>query len=181
MEKQYGRETLLASVAELQSRLGAADYRAVEIEIAKLGGADLVCGGRILRHRVDLRLEIDPRLFPVVDQRPVRLADDLAYWPGFPWGDLARIYDAVLPMTYYTFRVQGPAATAAYVGRAIEANREGPSEDEQRRHREQAVVQLQRAGEEICRRRVYRQQRDTQRDQRREPGRRANEPSALNR
>jgi hypothetical protein len=60
---------------------------------------------------------------------PVRLADDLAYWPGFPWGDLARIYDAVLPMTYYTFRVQGPAETAAYVGRAIDEIRDGVGSD----------------------------------------------------
>ncbi|MGH2630275.1 MAG: hypothetical protein ACRDHI_06915 [Actinomycetota bacterium] len=56
---------------------------------------------------------------------PVRLADDLAYWPGFPWGDLARTYDAVLPMTYYTFRVRGPAETLDYVTRAIDEIRAG--------------------------------------------------------
>ena len=56
---------------------------------------------------------------------PVRLVDDEAYWPGFPWGDLARTYDAVLPMTYYTFRVHGPADTIAYVTRAVEEIRAG--------------------------------------------------------
>ena len=44
---------------------------------------------------------------------PVRLRDDLAYWPGFPWHELALTYDAILPMTYFTFRADGPAETAA--------------------------------------------------------------------
>ena len=61
---------------------------------------------------------------------PVRLADDEAYWPGFPWGELARTYDAVLPMTYYTFRVHGPRDTIEYVGRAIEEIRAGVGSDD---------------------------------------------------
>ena len=56
---------------------------------------------------------------------PARLVDDEVYWPGFPWGDLARTYDAVLPMTYYTFRVHGPAETIEYVTRAVEEIRAG--------------------------------------------------------
>lgn len=60
---------------------------------------------------------------------PVRLVDDEAYWPGFPWGDLARTYDAVLPMTYYTFRVRGPRGTLAYVTRAIDEIRAGVGSD----------------------------------------------------
>ncbi len=61
---------------------------------------------------------------------PVRLADDEAYWPGFPWGELARTYDAVLPMTYYTFRVHGPRDTIEYVSRAIEEIRAGVGSDD---------------------------------------------------
>lgn len=61
---------------------------------------------------------------------PVRLVDDVAYWPGFPWEDLARTYDAVLPMTYFTYRVHGPAETRAYVARAIEEIRAGVGSDE---------------------------------------------------
>lgn len=60
---------------------------------------------------------------------PVRLVDDEAYWPDFPWGDLARTYDAVLPMTYYTFRVQGPRGTMEYVTRAIDEIRAGVGSD----------------------------------------------------
>ena len=61
---------------------------------------------------------------------PVRLVDDVAYWPGFPWGDIARNYDAVLPMTYYTFRVHGPRETVGYVARAIDEIRAGVGSDE---------------------------------------------------
>ena len=56
---------------------------------------------------------------------PVRLADDEVYWPGFPWGDLARTYDAILPMTYYTYRVHGPKATLEHVTRSIDVIRAG--------------------------------------------------------
>ena len=51
---------------------------------------------------------------------PVRLRDDLAYWPGFPWHELALTYDAILPMTYFTFRADGPAETAAYVAGCVD-------------------------------------------------------------
>jgi hypothetical protein len=61
---------------------------------------------------------------------PVRLADDDRYWPGFPWGDIARTYDAVLPMTYFTFRVHGPERTVGYVTRAVEEIRAGVGSDD---------------------------------------------------
>ncbi len=51
---------------------------------------------------------------------PIRLRDDLAYWPGFPWHDLALTYDAILPMTYYTFRAQGPVQSFDYVADSID-------------------------------------------------------------
>jgi hypothetical protein len=60
---------------------------------------------------------------------PARLADDATYWPGFPWGDLALTYDAVLPMTYFTYRVHGPAETMEYVSRAVEEIRAGVGSD----------------------------------------------------
>ncbi len=60
---------------------------------------------------------------------PVRLRDDLAYWPGFPWHELAMTYDAILPMTYFTFRANGPAETAAYVAGCIDEIRAGVGSD----------------------------------------------------
>ncbi len=43
-----------------------------------------------------------------------------SYWPGFPYGELAGIYDVILPMTYYSYRVEGRAAVRAYVERSIQ-------------------------------------------------------------
>jgi len=60
---------------------------------------------------------------------PVRLRDDLAYWPSFPWHELALTYDAILPMTYFTFRANGPAETAAYVAGCIDVIRSGVGSD----------------------------------------------------
>jgi hypothetical protein len=36
------------------------------------------------------------------------------YWPGFPWADLYRLYDVFVPMTYFTWRTEGPAGARAY-------------------------------------------------------------------
>lgn len=36
-----------------------------------------------------------------------------AFWPGFPWSDLAGIYDAFVPMGYYTYHVEGARAVHA--------------------------------------------------------------------
>jgi hypothetical protein len=46
------------------------------------------------------------------------------YWPGFPWADLAGLYDVFLPMTYFTYRVDGAAAAAAYLTRSMAIVRE---------------------------------------------------------
>lgn len=51
---------------------------------------------------------------------PLRLREDLAYWPAFPWRDIAVTYDAILPMTYYTFRARGPSASFAYVADSVD-------------------------------------------------------------
>ena len=48
---------------------------------------------------------------------------------GFPWHDLALTYDAILPMTYFTFRANGPAETAAYVAGCIDEIRAGVGSD----------------------------------------------------
>jgi hypothetical protein len=45
---------------------------------------------------------------------------DPHYWPGFPYAELAAIYDAVLPMTYYTYRVSGGIGAHWYVSSVID-------------------------------------------------------------
>ena len=45
---------------------------------------------------------------------------DPHFWPGFPWRRLAGTYDVFLPMTYYTYRVEGPRAAAWYTAQNVQ-------------------------------------------------------------
>lgn len=42
-----------------------------------------------------------------------------AYWPGFPYAELAGIYDVFLPMTYFSYRVEGGRAVEDYIVRSM--------------------------------------------------------------
>jgi hypothetical protein len=42
-----------------------------------------------------------------------------AYWPGFPYQQLAQIYDAFVPMVYWTYSVKGPDAAYGYLAWAL--------------------------------------------------------------
>ena len=44
---------------------------------------------------------------------------NLAYWPGFPWGEVAPLYDVWLPMGYWSFRSEEHADPAFYVAQNI--------------------------------------------------------------
>jgi hypothetical protein len=44
---------------------------------------------------------------------------DPSFWPGFPWRQLAETYDVLLPMTYYTYRVEGPRAAGRYTAQSV--------------------------------------------------------------
>jgi hypothetical protein len=48
-----------------------------------------------------------------------------AWWPGFPWQALSRIYDAFLPMGYYTYHGNGAAAAYDETLRNFELLRSG--------------------------------------------------------
>jgi len=48
-----------------------------------------------------------------------------AYWPGFPYAQLAGIYDVFLPMVYWTYSVKGPDATYGYLAWALALLRSG--------------------------------------------------------
>lgn len=39
---------------------------------------------------------------------------NVGYWPGFPYQRLAGIYDVFVPMTYYSWRTQGPVGAHDY-------------------------------------------------------------------
>ena len=49
---------------------------------------------------------------------------DPRFWPGFPWRRLAETYDVFLPMTYYTYRVNGPRAAAWYTAQNVQILRQ---------------------------------------------------------
>jgi hypothetical protein len=41
------------------------------------------------------------------------------YWPGFPYRQLAALYDAFLPMSYFTYRAKGERAVHDYTARNV--------------------------------------------------------------
>jgi hypothetical protein len=47
-----------------------------------------------------------------------------SYWPGFPYAELATLYDVFLPMSYASYRVEGAAPTRDYTERSIAIIRE---------------------------------------------------------
>jgi hypothetical protein len=47
-----------------------------------------------------------------------------SYWPGFPYAELAGIYDVFLPMTYFSYRVEGGKAVEDYIVRSMAIIRE---------------------------------------------------------
>jgi hypothetical protein len=55
---------------------------------------------------------------------------DPHYWPGFPYAQLASTYDAILPMTYYTYRVSGGTEAHWYVSSVIELIRSDVGNDQ---------------------------------------------------
>ena len=57
---------------------------------------------------------------------PVALDRRLHYWDDFPYSDVARLYDVILPMGYYTFHAHGGAATYAETSSNVRILRNKP-------------------------------------------------------
>jgi hypothetical protein len=55
---------------------------------------------------------------------PRAMQRNAAYWPHFPYRQLAERYDVFLPMTYFTWRVSGPAGARSYTTGNIHIIRE---------------------------------------------------------
>jgi hypothetical protein len=85
---------------------------------------------RLARLSADLRAQAGPD-YPLgaIVPSPVRLSEDDAYWPDFPWAAIGATYDAVLPMTYFTWRAHGPAATTSYVDACVDLIRQAFGSD----------------------------------------------------
>jgi peptidoglycan/xylan/chitin deacetylase (PgdA/CDA1 family) len=50
---------------------------------------------------------------------PIGMRLSPKFWPQFPYADLGRFYDTIVPMSYHTYRVSGPEATYEYTRRNI--------------------------------------------------------------
>jgi hypothetical protein len=72
---------------------------------------------RLLRLSARLRTDAGPRYaLGAITPGPVGLRRHPHYWPRFPYRALARIYDAFLPMAYFTdAHVHGTEPTRAYL------------------------------------------------------------------
>jgi hypothetical protein len=66
-----------------------------------------------LSHR--LRAAVGPAALAAIPLPPVLIETiNPKYWPGFPWRELAPIYDVWMPMAYWTFRSQSSGYRDAY-------------------------------------------------------------------
>ena len=62
-----------------------------------------------------LRATVGPRYeLGAIIPSPIGLSLSPRFWPDFPYRTVGRFYDAVLPMSYSTYRVSGAAATYEY-------------------------------------------------------------------
>jgi hypothetical protein len=97
------------------------DSFALDIESSEVRRPDLRTA-RLLRMSAAIRRAAgDEYPLGAIMTSPDRLVrTDPHFWPGFPWRRLAGTYDVFLPMTYYTYRVEGPRATAWYTAQNVQ-------------------------------------------------------------
>jgi hypothetical protein len=109
------RRRALAAIRFRSARGDHFDSFALDIEASLVRNVRLRTR-RLLRLSARLRAAVGPR-YPLgaIIPSPVGMRRHPAYWPGFPYRPLARVYDVFLPMAYATDAgVRGVAATRAY-------------------------------------------------------------------
>jgi hypothetical protein len=121
------RRDLRRSVAALRFRAGRGhgfDSFALDIE------ANILPPGprtrRLLRLSRSIRRAAGRR-YPLGAITPSPRGMELSprFWPGFPYGRLARVFDVFVPMAYWTYRAGGERGARRYVARSIELVRRG--------------------------------------------------------
>jgi hypothetical protein len=80
---------------------------------------------RLLTYSARLRRAVGPD-YPLgaIIPSPINLEARPSFWPRFPYRALARTYDVIMPMTYFTYRVNGRLAAKHYTARNIGIVRE---------------------------------------------------------
>jgi hypothetical protein len=108
-----------AAISFRTSLGGRFDSFALDIEASVVREADERTG-RLLALSGRLRAAAGPG-YPLgaIIPSPVGMRLLPRYWPRFPYAALARTYDVVLPMAYFTYRAHGPAAVTKYVRSSV--------------------------------------------------------------
>ena len=96
------------------------DGLAVDIEWNRDGLGAIERSDRLVNLSDRLRRTVGDDPLGAIVMPPV-ITDEinLAYWPGFPWGEVAPLYDVWIPMGYWSFRSEEHADPAFYVAQNI--------------------------------------------------------------
>jgi hypothetical protein len=108
---------------EFRSALGESfDGFALDIEATSVRRLPLR-DRRLLQLSARLRRDAGPR-YPLGAITPSPVGMSPSYWPGIPYSELTRTYDAFLPMAYSTLRgFHGRRATSSYLTATVAAIR----------------------------------------------------------
>lgn len=113
-----------AAIEFRSSRGDRFDSFALDIESTAVRKSD-ERNNRLLDLSARLRAAVGPgRSLGAIIPSPVGMKLLPRYWPGFPYAALARTYDVVLPMAYFSYRAHGPAAVSRYVQASVRIIRE---------------------------------------------------------
>lgn len=95
------------------------DSFALDIESSALANVD-VRNRRLLTLTARLRAAVGPSYaLGAIIPSPVGMKLLPRYWPRFPFAALARTYDVLLPMAYYSYRAHGGGAVSRYVRSSV--------------------------------------------------------------
>src|SRR5438067_4004810 len=105
----------LEAVRDFRSEGQGFDGIGLDIEWTKDVPDPAVRNVRLVELSRRLRAAVGPEALAAIPLPPVLIETvNPKYWPGFPWRELAPLYDVWMPMTYWTFRSQSSGWRDAY-------------------------------------------------------------------
>ena len=124
----------LAAVRFTTATGGSFDGFALDVESAAVKRT-AVRNTRLLSVSRQLRAAVGPDYaLGAIIPSPRGMEIKPAYWPSFPYTQLAGIYDVFLPMVYWTYSVHGPDGAYGYLGRALALLRSGTGDPDVQIH-----------------------------------------------
>jgi hypothetical protein len=112
-----------AAIAFRSPRGQAFDGFALDIEASSVANVSLRNARLLALAQVLRRTAPAPYLLGAIIPSPVGMRRHPHYWPRFPYSRLASIFDAFLPMAYFSYYARTPAAAYAYARDVILAIR----------------------------------------------------------